>query len=124
LSRYGKRGLWLADLNSQWDKLEGLNPNKSSAAALKALYLAGLIDNISTALMGELTINERAVLANQVVGIDIPVTDLNGAVRFCSVVLGSESHGGKVQPEHPIGHFASRGLVLDSEGNRMALHSM
>ncbi len=33
-------------------------------------------------------------------------------------------HGGKVlTPKHPIGPFGYRSIVLDSEGNRIALHS-
>jgi hypothetical protein len=33
-------------------------------------------------------------------------------------------HGGKVLiPKHPIGPFGYRSVVVDSEGNRIALHS-
>jgi len=121
---------------------------------------------------------------NQIVWCDIPVTDLDRAVRFYSAVLGApvrkEQHegmafavlphgdqhgvsgcltpgcdgsksepsphgpllyfncqgrlddavaavqpnGGKVlQPRHPIGPYGFRAVVLDSEGNRIALHS-
>jgi len=36
-----------------------------------------------------------------------------------------EANGGKiVQPVHPIGPYGFRAIVLDSEGNRIALHSM
>jgi predicted enzyme related to lactoylglutathione lyase len=119
-------------------------------------------------------------MANQVVWVDIPVLDLDRAVRFYSAVLGSpvrkedypgmslgllpgtdsdvtgclfkkdderpsdrgllvylnvqgrldqavaavETNGGKVlQPAHPIGPHGFRSVVLDSEGNRIALHS-
>jgi predicted enzyme related to lactoylglutathione lyase/uncharacterized protein YndB with AHSA1/START domain len=123
--------------------------------------------------------------ANQLVWCDIPVKDLDRAIRFYSAVLGSpmkkEQHegmsfavlphgnehgvsgclttgcdghnsepsqhgpllyfncqgrldeavaavvpnGGKVlQPKHPIGPYGFRSAVLDSEGNRIALHSM
>jgi len=121
--------------------------------------------------------------SNQVVWCDIPVKDLDRAMRFYSAVLGApvkkeqcegktfgllphagenavsgclspagegnepsprgtlvylscegrleqavaaaESNGGKVlQPKHPIGQYGSRAIVLDSEGNRIALHSM
>ena len=122
---------------------------------------------------------------NQIVWCDIPVKDLDRAIRFYSAVLGSpikkeqhqgmsfavlphgdehgvsgclttgcsgsenepshhgpllyfncqgrldeavkavEPNGGKVfQPKHPIGPYGFRSVVLDSEGNRIALHSM
>jgi len=120
---------------------------------------------------------------NQVVWFDMPITDLDRAVRFYSAVLGAavqkqqfsgvhfavlphqegaisgclvpsdadkakpsangpllyfncqgrldqavsvvEPNGGKVlQPKHQIGPYGFRALVLDSEGNRIALHSM
>lgn len=119
-------------------------------------------------------------MANQIVWCDIPVLDLDRAVRFYSAVLGQDvkkqefpgmligvlphndgeaggclftspdekpsdqglmiylnangrlddalsavtPNGGKiVQPKHPIGSFGFRAIVLDSEGNRIALHS-
>ena len=119
-------------------------------------------------------------MAKQIFWCDIPVTDLDRAIRFYSAVLdtavkkqelpgmtmgvlphndgevggclvgGSEhkpsdagamvylnangrldaalaqvtSHGGTiVQPKHQIGPFGFRAVVLDSEGNRIALHS-
>jgi len=119
-------------------------------------------------------------MANQIVWCDIPVKDLDRAIRFYSAVLGApvkkekfpgatigilphqdgeaggclcknegdepstkgpliylnangrldqaiaavESNGGKVfQPKHPIGPYGSRAVILDSEGNRVALHS-
>ena len=123
-----------------------------------------------------------ACTANQIVWCDIPVKDLDRAIRFYSAVLGAEikkdqhqgmtfatlphtgsgvsgclspgfegnepsqrgtmiylncharldqaiaavqPNGGKVlQPKHPIGPYGFRAVVLDSEGNRIALHSM
>jgi predicted enzyme related to lactoylglutathione lyase len=119
-------------------------------------------------------------VANQVVWVDIPVLDLDRAIRFYSAVLGNavqkqefsgmtfallphadsdvsgclftkdgerpsasgmlvylnaqgrldeaiaavESNGGKVvQPKHQIGPHGFRAIILDSEGNRVALHS-
>jgi predicted enzyme related to lactoylglutathione lyase len=123
--------------------------------------------------------------SNQIVWCDIPVKDLDRAIRFYSAVLGApvkkvqhegmtfamlphadehgvsgclttgcegsksepsqhgpllyfncqgrideavaavEPNGGKVfQAKHPIGPYGFRAVVLDSEGNRIALHSM
>lgn len=121
------------------------------------------------------------VMANLVVWVDIPVLDLDRAVRFYSAVLGGEvrlqdypgrkigllpgaehdvtgclftrageqpsdkgpvvylsvqgrldealaqveAHGGKIlKPRHPIHPYGDRAVILDSEGNRIALHSM
>jgi uncharacterized protein len=120
-------------------------------------------------------------VANQVVWVDIPVLDLDRAIRFYAAVLGSEvkkqehpgmtigllpgdegdisgclfskdderpsatgpllylnaqgrldeavvsvgENGGRVlQPKHQIGPYGFRAVILDSEGNRIALHSM
>jgi len=119
-------------------------------------------------------------MANSVVWCDIPVLDLNRAVRFYSAVLGTDvqkqefqgmafgllphvengvagclytsptdkpsdhgplvylnvegrhekaeaavaGNGGKVvKSKHQIGPHGFRSIILDSEGNRMALHS-
>ncbi len=118
-------------------------------------------------------------MANHVVWFDVPVVDLDRAIRFYSAVLGVdvrreetpggamgilphegndvagclfkgdttpsdqgpllylnaqgrldqaigavEKNGGKIlQPKHQIGPHGFRAIVLDSEGNRMALHS-
>ncbi len=119
-------------------------------------------------------------MANSVVWVDIPVVELDRAIRFYSGVLGREvqkqeypgmaigllpgyesdvsgclfvkederpsatgllvylnadgrldeavdavePNGGKVlQPKHSIGPHGYRAIILDSEGNRIALHS-
>jgi uncharacterized protein len=122
-------------------------------------------------------------MPNQVVWFDMPVKDLDRAIRFYAAVLGApvekqqfpgmtfatlphqngdvsgclapgteaeparpssqgvllyfncegrldpavaavEPHGGKVlTPKHQIGPYGFRAVVLDSEGNRIALHS-
>jgi|SRR5215813_1652964 len=119
-------------------------------------------------------------MANQIVWVDIPVKDLDRAIKFYSAVLGAQVHkeeipgapigvlphsegdvggclvqhsgdessvkgpllylnangrldqavaavaanGGKVlEPKHSIGPHGYRAIVLDSEGNRVALHS-
>jgi len=122
-------------------------------------------------------------MANQIVWFDMPVKDLDRAIKFYSAVLGAplnrqqfsgmsfatfphqdqevsgcltpggegdevqpsdhgvlvyfncqgrldqaisaaQSNGGKVlKPKHQIGPYGHRAIVLDSEGNRIALHS-
>jgi predicted enzyme related to lactoylglutathione lyase len=109
-------------------------------------------------------------MANVLVWVDIPVTDLDRAIGFYSAVLAGaitkqeypgmaigclhlsdhdrpsehgpliylscqgrldeavtkvEPAGGKIlKAKHEIGPYGFRALVLDSEGNRIALHSM
>jgi predicted enzyme related to lactoylglutathione lyase len=49
---------------------------------------------------------------------------LNADQRIRDAVEQARKHGGKVlQDVHPIGPHGCRALVLDSEGNRIALHS-
>jgi predicted enzyme related to lactoylglutathione lyase len=51
--------------------------------------------------------------------------DLNAQGRLDEAVTEVEPNGGKVlQPKHPIGPHGFRATILDSEGNRIALHSM
>lgn len=48
--------------------------------------------------------------------------NVNGRIRDAVAQVGR--HGGKViEPIHPIGPHGFRALVIDSEGNRLALHS-
>ncbi len=49
---------------------------------------------------------------------------LNVNGRLDEAVAAVEDCGGQVlQPRHPIGAYGYRAIVLDSEGNRIALHS-
>lgn len=49
---------------------------------------------------------------------------LNADGRIRAAEAAVAAHGGKVlQPVHPIGPHGFRSIVLDSEGNRVALHS-
>jgi len=101
-------------------------------------------------------------MANQIVWCDIPVKDLDRAIKFYSMVLGQtvsretvgemtfgllpDAYSGvsgclvfgdaqpatngpmiylncEGRPKHQIGPHGFRAVVLDSEGNRIALHS-
>jgi len=119
-------------------------------------------------------------MANQIVWVDIPIKDLDRAIKFYSAVLGAqvkkeefpgmiigilphqegevggclfmregeepsskgaliylnanrrldqaiaaaEANGRRIiQPKHQIGPYGYRAIILDSEGNRVALHS-
>lgn len=54
-----------------------------------------------------------------------PLIYLNANGRLDDAVAAVEANGGKVlQPRHAIGPYGFRAIVLDSEGNRVALHSM
>jgi predicted enzyme related to lactoylglutathione lyase len=49
---------------------------------------------------------------------------LNANGRLDDAIASAAANGGKVlQPKHPIGPFGFRAIILDSEGNRVALHS-
>jgi predicted enzyme related to lactoylglutathione lyase len=45
--------------------------------------------------------------------------------RLDEAITTAEKNGGKVvKPKHQIGPYGHRAVVVDSEGNRIALHSM
>jgi uncharacterized protein len=53
-----------------------------------------------------------------------PLVYLNAEGRLADAVAAVTRQGGQVlQAAHPIGPHGWRALVLDSEGNRVALHS-
>jgi predicted enzyme related to lactoylglutathione lyase len=54
-----------------------------------------------------------------------PLLYFNCQGRLDEAVKAVEPNAGKVlEPKHPIGPYGFRSVVLDSEGNRIALHSM
>lgn len=54
-----------------------------------------------------------------------PLLYLNAHGRLDAAVLAAQANGGTLlQPKHSIGPYGHRAIVLDSEGNRIALHSM
>jgi len=53
-----------------------------------------------------------------------PLLYLNANGRLDAAIAAAEKGGGKVlQPKHQIGPHGWRAIILDSEGNRVALHS-
>ena len=55
---------------------------------------------------------------------DGPLVYMNVDRRIRDAVAQAGAHGGRVLEDvHPIGPHGCRALVLDSEGNRIALHS-
>jgi predicted enzyme related to lactoylglutathione lyase len=55
---------------------------------------------------------------------DGPLIYLNCEGRLDIAIAQTELNGGKVvKAKHPIGPYGFRAIVLDSEGNRIALHS-
>lgn len=55
---------------------------------------------------------------------DGPMIYLNCDKRLDAAITTVEKNGGKIlQPKHQIGPHGFRALALDSEGNRIALHS-
>jgi uncharacterized protein len=54
-----------------------------------------------------------------------PLVYLNCSGRLDDAIAQAGSHGGKVvHAKHKIGDHGFRAVILDSEGNRIALHSM
>ncbi|MEO8836833.1 MAG: VOC family protein [Caldimonas sp.] len=53
-----------------------------------------------------------------------PLVYLNTTGRLTEALAAVVAHGGRiVEPTHEIGAHGQRAIVLDSEGNRVALHS-
>jgi predicted enzyme related to lactoylglutathione lyase len=53
-----------------------------------------------------------------------PLVYLNAQGRLDEAVAAVEANGGKVvQPKHQIGPHGYRAVIVDSEGNQVALHS-
>jgi uncharacterized protein len=56
---------------------------------------------------------------------DGPLVYLNAHGRLDEALEAVSATGGKIlQPKESIGPFGFRAVILDSEGNRIALHSM
>jgi predicted enzyme related to lactoylglutathione lyase len=55
---------------------------------------------------------------------DGPQVYLNAEGRLDAAIEAVTANGGKiVQPKHPIGPYGFRAVFIDTEGNKLALHS-
>ena|SRR5271170_2085240 len=79
----------------------------------------GLLPHVDKGVGGCLTVMDDAQpSANG------PLIYLNCDGRLDDAGAAVEKNGGKIlKPKHQIGPYGSRTLILDSEGNRIALHS-
>jgi len=63
-------------------------------------------------------------MADRKPSVDGPMIYLNAEGRLDAAIAAVSANGGKVlQPKHQIGPYGFRAVILDSEGNRIALHS-
>jgi predicted enzyme related to lactoylglutathione lyase len=53
-----------------------------------------------------------------------PLVYLSVDGRLDAAITAVTAHGGQVlEPRHPIGPYGYRAIIVDTEGNRVALHS-
>jgi uncharacterized protein len=79
----------------------------------------GLLPDADSGASGCLCITKEAKPS-----VDGPLIYLNCEGRLPIAIAVVELNGGRVlQPRHSIGPHGFRAIVLDSEGNRIALHS-
>ena len=80
----------------------------------------GLLPDADTSVSGCLVVSKEAKPTA-----DGPMIYRNCDGRLALAIAVVDLNGGRVlQPRHPIGPHGFRAIVLDSEGNRIALHSM
>ena len=81
----------------------------------------GLLPHEGNGAGGCLVVPEAGENAPSLYG---PLVYLNATGRLAQAVLAVAEHGGQVlQGVHTVGPHGFRALVLDSEGNRLALHA-
>lgn len=79
----------------------------------------GLLPDADTSVSGCLCVTDEAKPS-----VDGPLIYLNCEGRLALAIAAVDLNGGKVvKPKHPIGPYGFRAVVMDSEGNRIALHS-
>jgi predicted enzyme related to lactoylglutathione lyase len=78
----------------------------------------GLLPDADSGVSGCLVLGDVQPSANG------PMVYLNCEGRLDAAIAVVEKNGGKIlKPKHQIGPHGFRAVVLDSEGNRIALHS-
>ena len=79
----------------------------------------GLLPDADSGVSGCLIVSKEAKPTT-----DGPLIYFNCEGRLALAIAVVDLNGGRVlQPRHPIGPHGFRALALDSEGNRIALHS-
>ena len=79
----------------------------------------GLLPDADSSVSGCLVVSKEAKPSA-----DGPMIYLNCEGRLAIAIATVELNGGRVlKPRHPIAPHGFRALALDSEGNRIALHS-
>ena len=107
-------------------------PVKDLDRAIK-FYSAVLGQNVSKEIVGEITFGllpdaysgvSGSLVLDAKPSADGPMIYMNCDQRLDAAIATVEKNGGKIlQPKHQIGPHGFRAIVLDSEGNRIALHS-
>jgi predicted enzyme related to lactoylglutathione lyase len=93
----------------------GVAIEKQSYSGMNIGLLPGAKDSVSGCL---------GVMPDARPSADGPLVYLNCGGRLDAAVTAVEAHGGKVlKAKHQIGPYGFRAVILDSEGNRIALHS-
>jgi predicted enzyme related to lactoylglutathione lyase len=78
----------------------------------------GLLPDADSGVSGCLVLGDAQPSANG------PMIYLNCEGRLDAAIADVEKNGGEIlKPKHQIGPHGFRAVVLDSEGNRIALHS-
>jgi predicted enzyme related to lactoylglutathione lyase len=79
----------------------------------------GLLPHVGESVGGCLVVSDEAKPCA-----DGPMIYLNCGGRLDAAIATVGKNGGKIlQPKHQIGPHGFRAVILDSEGNRIALHS-
>lgn len=124
----------MSDLNTQHNRTVWCDVPVSDVERAAGFYRAVLavdvhVDSFNGTKFGVLAHDQGnggclVVTPGEIAGKSGILVYFNVAGRIRDALKQVEARGGKVvQPVHPIGPHGFRAIVLDSEGNRIALHS-